>query len=152
MNLELKVIPVIQVFIALVLMYILEKALPSLSYAFQYSLFVSWLIFALAMVIGLLAVYCFRQHKTTVDPSGPEKASQVVDSGIYAYSRNPMYLALVLVLISVAVYRQNVISFSVIPLFILYITKYQILPEERALTSLFGEEFKAYCLKVKRWL
>ncbi len=152
MNLELKVIPVIQVFIVLVLMYILEKALPSLSYTFQYSLFASIFIFAIAMVVGLLAVYCFRQHKTTVDPSAPEKASQVVDTGIYAYSRNPMYLALVLVLISVAVYRQNVINFSVIPLFILYITKYQILPEERALTSLFGEEFKAYCLKVNRWL
>lgn len=151
-NLELKVIPVVQVFIALLIMYALEKILSSLTYHSNYSHILSYGLFVIAMVIGVLAVYCFRQHKTTVDPSSPEKASRVVNTGIYAYSRNPMYLALVISLVCVALYRENIITFSVLPLFIWYITKYQIIAEERALTTLFGESYTDYCLNVRRWI
>ena len=76
----------------------------------------------------------------------------MVDSGIYAYSRNPMYLALVLVLFALAFYCGNITCFAIIPLFIWYITQYQIKPEEVMLDKLFPNEYQAYSKKVRRWL
>ncbi len=149
---ELKVIPVLQIFIAILLMVALAKLVPESSYFWPFSLSLSVVLFILAAIIGLLAVYSFRQEKTTVNPIRLEKSSSIVSSGIYRFSRNPMYVALLLIIIAVAVYLQNITSFFIIPIFIIYITRYQIMPEERMLMLLFGEEFKEYCQKVKRWL
>ena len=149
---ELKVIPVIQVIITALLMVTLAKLLPELSYSCYLSHIISKFLFTLAAIIGLLAVYCFQKAKTTINPSQPEKATSIVDSGIYRFSRNPMYLALLFVVITLAVYLQNIASFFIIPLFIGYITRFQIIPEERALMTVFGEDFTIYCKKVRRWL
>jgi len=153
---ELKVIPIMQVFIAVILMVTLAKLspefIPQPAYSWHFSRNLSIILFILATVIGVLAVYCFRKEKTTVNPTRPEKSSSIVDTGIYRFSRNPMYLALLLIIIALAVYLQNIASFFIIPLFIAYITRYQIIPEERMLTILFGEDYKDYCQKVRRWL
>ena len=149
---ELKVIPVVQVLIAAVLMVIIAIYTPSLSYHFPFENIVISLLLFLAVLSGVLAIYCFKQHQTTVNPMSPEKASKVVDSGIYAYSRNPMYLALLLVLLTLAVFLNNIATFVIIPLFVAYITRFQIIPEERALTSNFGQDYLRYTKKVRRWL
>jgi len=149
---ELKIIPVIQVFIAALFMVILAKSIPELTYFWHNSHSLAIFLFIIAVFIGVSAVYCFRQAKTTVNPSKPEQSSSIVNSGIYRFSRNPMYLALLIVIIALAVYLQNIASFFIIPLFLAYITRYQIIPEERMLTTLFGEFFEKYRQKVRRWL
>ena len=72
--------------------------------------------------------------------------------GVYALTRNPMYLGLLLVLTGWAIFLSNVLGFVFLPAFVLYISRFQIAPEERALTSLFGRDFVAYKSRVRRWL
>lgn len=148
---DLKIIPVVQVIIAAVLMGILAKTLPAFSYNFSAKISVVVLLMVVAVFIGIMAIVSFKSHNTTVNPTSPEKASLVVNTGVFAYSRNPMYLALLLVLFALAVYLSNAATFAVIPFFIAYITQFQIKPEERALTSLFGQNYSDYRTKVRRW-
>jgi protein-S-isoprenylcysteine O-methyltransferase Ste14 len=152
MNLALKVPPPVQLIICSILMYSLAYYFPQYSFSLDLSFPLSLLLIALASVIGLIALYDFRKHKTTFHPHTPEKTNTVVDSGIYAYSRNPMYLALVLILFALVFYIENMLCFTLIPLFIGYITQYQIKPEEDMLDKLFPNTYLAYSQKVRRWL
>jgi protein-S-isoprenylcysteine O-methyltransferase Ste14 len=102
--------------------------------------------------IAILGVLSFRRAGTTVNPMQPEKASSLVTSGIYRVTRNPMYLGLLLGLIAWAVFLSNVLAFLFLPAFILYLNRFQIGPEEAALTRLFGQEFVHYQSHVRRWL
>lgn len=153
---ELKVIPVIQVAIALILMTLLHYFLPqlTLSKVINPAVTVSLvtLLLVIAIAIGGLAIYSFRRHQTTVNPSKPETSSQVVDSGIYKFSRNPMYLAMLLALIAYALYLENPLNLMICALFVWYLTKFQIVPEERMLTKLFGNNYVDYKNRVRRWL
>ena len=88
--------------------------------------------------VGLAGVYEFKRAKTTVNPVHINKASTVVDSGIFAYSRNPMYLGLLILLFGFAYWLQNLLALGVPLLFVLYMNRFQIRPEERALEKLFG--------------
>ena len=134
------------------LMFGLAYYFPQSHFALPFSFILIIFLLAIASIIGVLALYDFHKHKTTYHPHTPEKTSTVVDSGIYAYSRNPMYLALVLVLFALALYLKNFICFAVIPLFIYYITRYQIKPEEEMLNKLFPIDYHVYSQKVRRWL
>jgi protein-S-isoprenylcysteine O-methyltransferase Ste14 len=76
----------------------------------------------------------------------------MVRSGIYRHTRNPMYLGMLLVLAAWAVWLASPAAFAVLPVFLLYLNRYQIEPEERILAGLFGGEFDAYRRSVRRWL
>lgn len=94
----------------------------------------------------------FRKASTTVNPLKPESATSLVDSGVFRYSRNPMYVGMVLCLTGWAVALSSVLAILGIVAFILFIGRFQILPEERALKELFGAEFEDYCARVRRWI
>ena len=102
--------------------------------------------------ITLSGAITFRRAKTTVDPLKPERASSLVTFGVYRMTRNPMYVGLLLVLIGWAVFLVNVWSALGPLVFVAYITRFQIQPEERALASLFGEAYATYKSRVRRWL
>ena len=102
--------------------------------------------------VGLAAMWSFRCHKTSSSPLHPEKCSALVTSGIYRYSRNPMYLGLLLFLGSWALWLGNLASFLCLPLFMTFVGRCQIHPEERILAARFGEAFAAYRKRVRRWL
>jgi len=152
MSLELKVIPPVQFIISSGLMFSLATYFPQYYFNLSISLPLIILLILIASVIGALAFYDFRKHNTTFHPHTPEKTSTVVDSGVFAYSRNPMYISLLLVLIALGIYLQNVSSFTIIPVFIWYITRFQIIPEEKMLNKLFPNDYLLYCQKVRRWL
>ncbi len=152
MTLELKVIPPIQFIISSGLMYVLATYNSQFNFEFYYRTAGLLIIIITASIIGILALYDFHKHQTTFHPHTPEKTSALVDTGVFAYSRNPMYVALTLALFAFAMYLQNYTCFLVIPLFIGYITRFQIIPEERMLDKLFANEYQAYCKKVNRWL
>lgn len=153
---ELKIIPVVQVAIALILMTLLQHFLPYLNYSALVNSFISvtaaLILLFLALAIGIFSLYSFNKHQTTVNPTKPETSSKIVDSGIYRYSRNPMYLAMLLGLLAYACYLENPLAFVICGLFVIYIRRYQIVPEERMLTTLFGQAYRDYQQQVRRWL
>ncbi len=107
---------------------------------------------ALGIAIAVSGVREFARHNTTINPLNPNQSSSVVNSGIFRLSRNPMYLGMLLVLIAWADYLDNLLGFSGAVFFMLYITRFQILPEERILLDNFGEDFQNYLNSVRRWL
>jgi len=82
----------------------------------------------------------------------PQSSSVLVVSGVYKLTRNPMYLGFLLVLLGWAVFLSNVLAFLLLQAFIAYMNRFQIEPEERALASLFGQDFADYKSRVRRWL
>jgi protein-S-isoprenylcysteine O-methyltransferase Ste14 len=113
--------------------------------------------FALALVAaGALAVLAggaaFRQAQTTVNPMTPEASSSVVTTGVYRWSRNPMYLGFLFVLAGWGVYLGSAAALLFLPAFVLYMNRFQIAPEERALQAKFGASYTGYMRRVRRWL
>jgi len=94
----------------------------------------------------------FRRAQTTTNPQKPERASVLVTGGVYRLTRNPMYLGLCFLLAAWAVYLSALLPFLGPFIFALYITRFQIRPEERALSRLFGQEYADYMSRVRRWL
>jgi len=129
-----------------------SKLWPELTLTWPANYLIAQLLLALSVFVGLAAILNFRKHKTTVNPTKPEASSSVVTSGIYRFSRNPMYLAMLLALISLAYFLQHLASLPVILIFIAYMTRFQIIPEEKMLTRLFGQQYIDYQMKVRRWL
>jgi len=101
---------------------------------------------------SVAAIISFRRARTTLNPTKPETTSTLVASGIYRFTRNPMYVALSFFLFAWAIFLSSAWTLLGPAAFVLYIRRFQILPEERALMKLFGREYEAYCAKVRRWL
>jgi protein-S-isoprenylcysteine O-methyltransferase Ste14 len=101
---------------------------------------------------GFAGALAFKKAATTVNPLRPEKASSLVSSGIYRVSRNPMYAGLALFLTAWAVYLSSAWAYLGVIGFVLYINRFQIAPEERALLKIFRSEYEHYQAKVRRWL
>ena len=98
---------------------------------------------------GLLA---FRKAKTTVNPLAPSRSKAIVQSGFYRFTRNPMYLGMVFELLGLCVFLANPLALGGVVVFVAYITRFQIIPEERLLLAKFGEPYAAYTRTVRRWL
>jgi protein-S-isoprenylcysteine O-methyltransferase Ste14 len=94
----------------------------------------------------------FRRARTTVNPLKPEEASALVEQGIFARTRNPMYLGMALGLAGLAVWLGHAAGPVMLAGFVGYITRFQIVPEERALRANFGGAFDAYAARVRRWI
>lgn len=102
--------------------------------------------------ISLAGVIAFRRAHTTVNPMKPEATSALVCSGIYKATRNPMYVGVLFVLCAWAVFLSSVWALLGPLFFMLYISRFQIAPEERVLLNKFGAEYSAYQSRVRRWL
>jgi protein-S-isoprenylcysteine O-methyltransferase Ste14 len=101
---------------------------------------------------SLAGVISFRRAKTTVNPMKPETTSALVCSGIYRVTRNPMYVGLLLVLVAWAAFLSTAWALLGPLAFVLYINRFQIAPEERVLSAMFGMDYAAYKSRVRRWL
>ena len=122
------------------------------SFVFTHQKMIAKVILLIGVVVAIMAIWSFIKAKTTSDPTNPSKATYLVTTGIYRYSRNPMYLAIAVVLFSWMIALGNLVNIIVLVLFIYYITTYQIKPEEEVLTKLFYKDYKEYCKKVRRWI
>jgi len=107
---------------------------------------------SIGVVLGVTAMASFLRAKTTMNPTRPGATSSLVTHGVFRVTRNPMYLSLVLYLVAWAVYLSNWVSLLLVPVFVLYIDQFQIKPEERALSALYGAEYASYKARVRRWL
>ncbi|HHL45813.1 MAG TPA: isoprenylcysteine carboxylmethyltransferase family protein [Gammaproteobacteria bacterium] len=149
---ELKIPPPVVALISAAIMWaVAEFSAPALPV-----LEVPGLLPLVVLVVGLAveisAVVLFLGADTTVNPMNPGNTVQLVNRGIYRFSRNPMYLGVLLVLSSWALWLGNAVNLAVLLLFICYITRFQIIPEERVLAELFPDEFDAYRIQVRRWI
>lgn len=151
-KLETKIPPVAVFIIAALLMWLVSKYTPAIDLPelVRWLMILAFLLFG--AIMGVSGVFSFLKEETNVNPMDPEKVTSLVDTGVYKISRNPMYLALALVLIAFALYLKSLWSLPVVLLFMVYMTRFQIFPEERAMIKLFGEQYLNYMDSVRRWI
>ena len=114
------------------------------------------LISIIILLIGVLIltnpIFKFIKSKTTIDTIKIKKVNKLITSGIYKYSRNPMYLGLLMIVISTSIFYLNIFSITTPFLFYLWINRFQIKREEIFLTEKFGREYMSYKTKTRRWI
>lgn len=150
-QLELRVTPALVFLIFAALMYLLARTLPTGSFDFLGREALQWVLAALAVGIGALAVFRFWREGTSLSPHHPERSRKLVTGGVYNYSRNPMYLALLLILLAWGLHLGNAFNTLLAALFVAYMNRFQIGPEERVLLDRYGVAYRKYCTLVRRW-
>ena len=109
-------------------------------------------IIIIGLIIILSAIILFKKYRTTISPTNPSNATKLITSGIYKFTRNPMYLGLLFVLFGISIILNPIGGLLLIPLFILYLNFFQIIPEENAMVDLFKDEFFEYKKNVRKWI
>jgi protein-S-isoprenylcysteine O-methyltransferase Ste14 len=94
----------------------------------------------------------FRRAHTTWNPTAPGRTHHLVTAGVYRLTRNPMYLGMLLLLLGWGVVLSSPFSLVLSAVFVLYLNRLQIGPEERMLSALFGGDYVDYVRRVRRWL
>jgi protein-S-isoprenylcysteine O-methyltransferase Ste14 len=150
--LELRVPPPVVGLILAAGMWMVARIAPVLQLPELARLALATVLVVTGAAIAIGGVMSFRRAKTTVNPLKPESSAALVCTGVYSFTRNPMYLGMSLVLLAWSVYLAPPWSLPGPVLFAWYITRFQILPEERALERLFGTAFAEYKNRVRRWL
>ena len=148
---RLKIPPLIITLIFGLFMYLLATYLPVGYFDFFGRNYLMYLLLFLALLIGAVSLFQFFGSKTSIDPRSPSKVSTLVTGGLYQYSRNPMYLALLLLLLGWGLYLGNAFNTLLAAGFVYYMNTFQIIPEEEVLTNMFGKEYQKYCVIVRRW-
>lgn len=118
----------------------------------ELQVYVAAAILVASIAVIVLAIREFRRANTTVNPLEPQTASALVTSGVFAFSRNPMYLGLLGLLLAWTVFLGAPAGVAGLALFVTWMNLLQIRPEERAMTALFEGDFADYRSRVRRWL
>lgn len=150
--LELRIPPLLLTMLWGLAMWWLAFRFSTADYDFSPGKFLAVGLAVIALAVGITAILVFRQVGTTVNPIDPDQTCAMVTNGIYRYSRNPMYLGMLLLLMAWALWLSNLAALALLPGFVLYMNRFQIQPEERFLARKFGEDYQAYRASVRRWL
>lgn len=151
-SLELKLPPVALTLLTGLLIWGLSEQFPVTNYTNPWDITIAIVLFFTVSVFALLGVLEFKKSNTTVDPRRPHKSSALVISGIYKLSRNPMYTGFLFMLMAWAFYLSQLLAFLFLPLFVIYMNRFQISPEERFMLQNFGEDYISYMARVRRWI
>ncbi len=151
-SLELKVPPPVVALLLGLLMWLASSLVAPVDVPFGPRAGLVIVLASVGLVVGVAGMVSFWRAKTTINPTTPTATSALVTSGVFRFTRNPMYLSLLLYLLAWAVYLSSLLALLFVPVFVLYINQFQIKPEERALSSLFGQDYAAYRERVRRWL
>ena len=151
-SLESKIPPPVVMLVIAFAMWGARLVTPFFTFHNPYRLHIAGSIALLGFLIEVAGLFLFLQKKTSFDPTHPQSATRLVTRGINRISRNPMYLGDLVILIGWAVYLSNPLALLCVPVFVIYINRFQIRPEEKMLTQLFGTEYTTYCSRVHRWL
>ena len=133
-------------------MWGMARLWPDMTFAAAWSTPAAIVLAVLALALELAADWHFLRVKTTTDPRYPERSERLITVGVHRFSRNPMYVGLIMLLLAWAVYLAHPGAAVLVVLFPPYITRFQIVPEERALAARFGREYEDYRARVRRWL
>jgi protein-S-isoprenylcysteine O-methyltransferase Ste14 len=151
-HLELKIPPPAVALLLALLMWGASHLVQPLEIAFGIRLVAGVALALAGQGISVSGMVAFRRARTTINPFKPAATSSLVSGGVYRFTRNPMYLGMFVTLLGWAAFLANPLALALTPLFVLYINRFQITPEERMLSSLFGAEFNGYAGRVRRWL
>ncbi len=149
--LELKIPPPGYAIIIGLLMWSLNKYFPISHWVISPWNRVGIVLIVLAFMMDLSSLYLFLKKHTTPSPFSPKKASSLVTTGLYQYTRNPMYVGLLVILTGYAIWLGSVTPFFLLPVFYWLITHMQIKPEEAILKEMFGTDYQIYKSRVRRW-
>ena len=150
--LELKIPPLAVAALAAGIIFGIDRLLPQARYAVPFGDVAAVIVALAGMAVGGLGILAFRRARTTVNPLKPGDASSLVSGGIYRITRNPMYLGVLLLLLGWSLYLANAVAWLGAVGFVLYMNRFQIGPEERMMGQLFGEDFRAYRSRIRRWI
>ena len=145
-----KIPPPVVVLILVISTFFSSKKIDLIQIPFQS--FISIFILSIGILILLNPVLKFKKSKTTINPIKFKKVNKLVTSGIYKYSRNPMYLGLLMIVVSSSIFYLNIYSILTPLFFYLWINRFQIKREEVFLTEKFGEDYLSYKKKTRRWI
>ena len=146
---ETKIPPPIVTRLFILLIGFSNRLIEPFSFEYQTPLGVMIIICGLSVLISAARV--FKQLETTINPMQPSQASKLAIIGPFKYTRNPMYLGMSIMLIGFGLIFGAKLTVCLVVMFVLYITVFQIIPEERAMQEKFTD-WKDYCSKVRRWL
>jgi protein-S-isoprenylcysteine O-methyltransferase Ste14 len=132
-------------------MYVLSLVLPFGDFEFFGRQVLILFLLGLGAMVGLISLIQFYIAKTSIDPRIPSKVSDLVTNGLYKFSRNPMYLALLMVLLAWGLWLGNAFNTLLAAGFVGYLNKFQIIPEEKTLSDIYGKAYQHYCNQVRRW-
>ena len=150
--LELRVPPVVVTLAFAGFMWLCAMLFPSLTLSMPGRVPIALTFVVTGAAVAIAGVVAFRRAATTVSPIRPDSASSLVTSGVYRLTRNPMYLGFLLVLIGWAVWLAHPLALLIALLFVAYMSRFQIDPEERALRAGFGDAFESHTRRTRRWL
>lgn len=143
--------PVVAAIVAVV-MWALARTMTPLSLGDELRYALTAVLVATGIAFDVFGLLAFRAARTTVNPLRPQNASALVTGGVYRLTRNPMYVGMLCLLLAWAAYLASLPAFVGPLLFVLYISRFQIIPEERILRERFAESYTAYAQRVRRWL
>lgn len=150
--LELKVPPALVGLLIAGLMWWLARVTPVIELSMALRTVSGLVVLVAGVIIVVAGVLSFRRARTTVNPLSPESSTSLVQCGIYRWTRNPMYLGFALMLLAWSLWLAAPVTLTGPLLFVAWMNRFQIRPEERALRELFGAEFDAYGERVRRWI
>jgi protein-S-isoprenylcysteine O-methyltransferase Ste14 len=142
--------PLLLVLILAITMLVLDRALPLFRLLHTPIAYLGAAPVALGVLIVLISAGLFRFRKTTINPFG--EPAVMVQDGFYRFSRNPMYLGMLLVLIGVGLWLGNILALLLAPAFVAIMTRWYIVREEQLLEERFGDVYRAYRSRVRRWI
>lgn len=151
-TLELRIPPPLVALIIAILMWLSTLLVAPLAVPTSVRLIVAGVLAIAGVGCGIAGVRAFRRARTTINPTTPNAASALVIGGIYRLTRNPMYLGVLTVLLAWAAFLANGVALLLALSFVFYINRFQIAPEERALSSLFPQDYASYKNRVRRWI
>jgi len=128
------------------------RLLPALSFELPFHTFAAIVLAFLGLALNILPKLAFQRARTTVNPLEPALTTSLVTSGIYRHTRNPMYLGHSVILLGWALHLHNVAALLAVPAFLVYITRFQVQPEERLLSARFPDAYAALRRRAPRWL
>ncbi len=150
--LELKIPPVGVFAIFSLLFWAIDRHFPVFDVEIPFRMALVVFLVAVALLIGAWSLWLFYRNETTPHAHKPHDTEKIVTTGPYKHTRNPMYLALSIVLIAQAIFLTDFLALMLMPAFYAYMTRFQIIPEERHLIEIFGEDYEEYAEKTPRWL
>lgn len=150
--LELKVPPALLALLFAVVMWAIDRYHPVFAIEIPFQWPIVLFLSVTAALVGGYSLYLFAKARTTVHAHKPVQTTSIVTTGPYRHTRNPMYLALSLMLIAWAIALSDLLALMIMPGFYLYMSRFQIEPEERVLRDRFGREYEEYCAQTPRWL
>ena len=151
-SLDHKIPPPVIALLCAALAWLLVRLTPALGSVLPAKSLIAGLLVLAGIALDVAGFLAFRKAHTTLDPRSPGRSTAIVSSGPYRFTRNPMYLGMVLVLLGLSAYLANPMALIAVAVFVAYITRFQIIPEERLLLSKFGESYAHFTKATRRWI